>query len=146
MTTQSTYETDKKTMRDQKVIPFNTDKANLLFVEVPDCDCLTEYDREGCDPSTIKCWEFKNLKNQYENAGLLHEVPEEVAAKLVDERKIKEYDEKVSTFYLNYLYHPIQAAHIWKVAATESLRSLYRHLGFTDKQNVIVLYQLKNKK
>ena len=42
----------------QSLIEVNCKLVNRL--PHPDCECITEYDREGCDSSTTKCWEYIN--------------------------------------------------------------------------------------
>ena len=79
---------------------------------------------------------------EWEIVNPLNEITEEQALPLIEKRSIKEEDGSVNVFYINYLYHKIQAPHIWKKTALESLSSLATHLGF-EEANIIVL-QKKN--
>lgn len=63
------YENSRKNFDDflsQKLelwqfIPCKLVEGVWLPIEKPSCDCLTEYDMEGCPD---KCWEFLNAKNR----------------------------------------------------------------------------------
>jgi len=43
-----------------KLSDFVPTDENGNVLEEPNCECLTEYDREGCCSTTTKCWHYKN--------------------------------------------------------------------------------------
>lgn len=137
----------QKEMFENGIAPFETDKSKLLFVEVPDGITYVAYSK--IDSKLFFDFEISNKivfgetivpNEDWLIAGPLHEVPEEVAAKLVD----ADPTTKIKGWYKYYSnYDGIDCDINSTTSGYDSIHSLARHLGFTDKQNIVVLYQLK---
>lgn len=122
-----------------KKLEFETSKGRFLVVDIPINFLFKIHHNHLVVDSTSngligKMNRLNNDPKGFIEVGRLiaklSEISEEEASEIVDNKPSIIYDDgSISLHYRNYLYHDIQAAHIWKSSAIGSLHSLFQSKG-----------------